>query len=212
MDVLASFFNLLYSYRVRREGIDKLWWAPITKGYSMLAPFTGFLHVMMVFIFLRRVFGEPRFLWEWLFSLRRQPQERSLPWTTLGRGITLWSIGVVCAREMGSPWTIFFFIVRLLASYGMLSSVALGCPGLCLVRLFDLFVCWWMSGRSQSTVVWCPLSFYGVFGGKETIDISRTERGHWRSLSVFFFFFWTTAFLAHLVVSLMDFFFFSPLR
>lgn len=32
MDVLVSFFTLLYSIRVRREGEDKLWWAPSHKG------------------------------------------------------------------------------------------------------------------------------------------------------------------------------------
>jgi hypothetical protein len=28
VDVFTSFFNLLYSYRVRWEGEDKLWWVP----------------------------------------------------------------------------------------------------------------------------------------------------------------------------------------
>ena len=28
MDVLASFYTLLYSIRMRREGEDKLWWVP----------------------------------------------------------------------------------------------------------------------------------------------------------------------------------------
>jgi hypothetical protein len=45
-----------------------------------------------------------------------------------------WSIGIACASEMGSPWAIFFFIVRLLASYGMPFPIALGCPELCLVK------------------------------------------------------------------------------
>jgi len=34
-----------------------------------------------------------------------------------------------------SPWTIFFSIVRLLVSYEMLFSVALGCPVLCPAQL-----------------------------------------------------------------------------
>jgi len=32
MDVLASFFSLLYSSRVDREGEDQLWWSPSHKG------------------------------------------------------------------------------------------------------------------------------------------------------------------------------------
>jgi hypothetical protein len=32
VDILASFFTLLYSYNVRQGGEDKLWWAPSHKG------------------------------------------------------------------------------------------------------------------------------------------------------------------------------------
>jgi len=31
-------------------------------------------------------------------------------------------IGVVCAKEMGSRWIIFFFIVRLFVPFGMFSQ------------------------------------------------------------------------------------------
>jgi hypothetical protein len=48
----------------------------------------------------------------------------------------------------------FFSIVRLPVPYGMLSSIALGCPGLCLIRwLICLFACWWTGGSSRSAVV-----------------------------------------------------------
>jgi hypothetical protein len=32
VDVLASFFTLLYSIRLDRDGEDKLWWSPSRKG------------------------------------------------------------------------------------------------------------------------------------------------------------------------------------
>jgi len=32
VDVLASFFTLLYSIRLDRDGKDKLWWSPSRKG------------------------------------------------------------------------------------------------------------------------------------------------------------------------------------
>jgi hypothetical protein len=41
-----------------------------------------------------------------------------------------WLIGVVCVKVMGSPWSIFFSIVRFLVPYGMYSSVDSGCLGL----------------------------------------------------------------------------------
>jgi hypothetical protein len=67
VDVLASFFNLLYSYRVRWEGENKLWWTLQTKECSMLAAFTVSLHVMMTFLFHGRVFGKPRCIREFFF-------------------------------------------------------------------------------------------------------------------------------------------------
>jgi hypothetical protein len=42
------------------------------------------------------------------------------------------ALDLVCVKRMGSPWTIFFFIVRLLVLFGMFSSVDLGCLRLCL--------------------------------------------------------------------------------
>jgi len=33
VDVFTSIFNLLYSYRMRREGEDKLWWTPPKKWF-----------------------------------------------------------------------------------------------------------------------------------------------------------------------------------
>ena len=54
------------------------------------------------------------------------------------------SIGGVCENKMGSLWTISFSIVRLLVPYGMLSSVILGCPRLCLI---GWLICLPVSGR-----------------------------------------------------------------
>jgi hypothetical protein len=46
--------------------------------------------------------------------------------------MSLWLIGAVYVKGMGSLWTIFFFIVRLPVPYGMPSSVDFGCLALCL--------------------------------------------------------------------------------
>jgi hypothetical protein len=45
---------------------------------------------------------------------------------------SLWLIGVVCPKGMESPWTIFYFIVRLLVPFGIFSSINLDCFGSCL--------------------------------------------------------------------------------
>jgi hypothetical protein len=39
VDILASFFTLLYSIRVRSEGDDKLWWTPSNKGKFVVSSF-----------------------------------------------------------------------------------------------------------------------------------------------------------------------------
>jgi hypothetical protein len=37
--------------------------------------------------------------------------------------MSLWWIDVLCVRGMGSPWTIFFFIVTWLITFGLLAAV-----------------------------------------------------------------------------------------
>jgi hypothetical protein len=44
-------------------------------------------------------------------------------------------IDVACVREMGNPWTIFFFIVMWLLLCEVLSLAVLGCLDLCLDEL-----------------------------------------------------------------------------
>jgi hypothetical protein len=62
MDVLASFFSLLYSTRVDCDGDDQLWWSPSHNGNLMLDLSIRFLLAKRLFIFLGKVFGGPRFL------------------------------------------------------------------------------------------------------------------------------------------------------
>jgi hypothetical protein len=39
VDILASFFNLLYFIRARQEGEDKLWWIPFKNGLFVVNSF-----------------------------------------------------------------------------------------------------------------------------------------------------------------------------
>jgi hypothetical protein len=56
---------------------------------------------------------------------------RSSPWTISERRVLLWLIDVVCANWMGSRWTTFFFIARLLVLYGTPFLVVSVCLGFC---------------------------------------------------------------------------------
>jgi hypothetical protein len=61
VEVLASFFTLLYSIRVRSEGDDKLWWTPSHKGKFDVSSFYKVLAAKRKLLSLREVFGGPRF-------------------------------------------------------------------------------------------------------------------------------------------------------
>jgi hypothetical protein len=46
-------------------------------------------------------------------------------------------------------------------------------------RVLDLFACWWTSGRPRVPRFgrWCRHAFFGVFGMKEIIGVSRIWSG-----------------------------------
>jgi hypothetical protein len=58
VDVLASFFSLLYSSRVDREGKDQLWWSPSHKGNLILDLSIMLLLAKRLLIFSGKVFGD----------------------------------------------------------------------------------------------------------------------------------------------------------
>ena len=58
--------------------------------------------VLRIFGFLGRVFGNQRFLSEWLSSCGQLLTIRFSRWIISCLGVTLWQIGVVCVAVMGS--------------------------------------------------------------------------------------------------------------
>ena len=82
VNVFTSFFNLLYSYRVRREGEDKLWWVPSKNGCSWLALSTKSLFVMMAFFSLEEYLTDQGFFESGFFCSvggpRKDPYHRQL--------------------------------------------------------------------------------------------------------------------------------------
>jgi hypothetical protein len=98
--------------------------------------------------------------------------------------------------------------------YGILSSLDLVRLGLCLK---ELSTCLPVGGILEGRRVlrfgrWCQYSFFGVFGRKEILGVSRMGKVfHGGYFSFFFFFFfhtlylWTVAFLSPLSLSFVDF-------
>jgi hypothetical protein len=60
--VLASFYTLLYSHRMRREGEDQIWWAPSCKGKFEVKSFYNILAFKRVSHFPWKSVGILRFL------------------------------------------------------------------------------------------------------------------------------------------------------
>jgi hypothetical protein len=65
VDLVSSFFHLLYSIRLRKGGEDKICWIPCKRRKFEVRSFYHVLSIPTVSSFLGRVFGELRLLREW---------------------------------------------------------------------------------------------------------------------------------------------------
>jgi hypothetical protein len=149
VNVFASFFNLLYSFRVRRGCEDRFCWAPSKRGLFNIRSFYCVCH------------DATPFPWKSIWHIKISLRVTFFAWlAALGKILTMdnlrkWHILVVdwcCMCKSMESTDHFFYIVRLLAPYRVLSSIVLGYLGLVLV---DLFTCWrGLFGSPQSVVVW----------------------------------------------------------
>ena len=112
VDMVASFYSLLYSFRSRREGEDKLWWKPSRKGTLDVRSYHKIITYKDNPLFLGRAFGRQRLHPKLPSLFGRRRWERFLHWIILGEDKSLWSTGVVFVNWMGSPLITFSFIVR----------------------------------------------------------------------------------------------------
>jgi hypothetical protein len=92
---------------------------------------------------------------------------------------------------------------------GILFFLGLVCLGLCLEELSTYLP---VGGRLEGQRVlrfgrWCPFVFFGVFGMRETLDVSKTWKIPWRIVASFLHMLclWTVAFLSPLSISYSDF-------
>ena len=103
-------------------------------------PTTMRFGVLRILCFLGRVFGNQRFLSEWLSFCGQLLMIGFSLWIVSCLGVTLWQIGVVCVVGMGSRWTTFFFIVLLHIPYGLLCFRFSVYIGLCQDRWQDCYL------------------------------------------------------------------------
>jgi hypothetical protein len=123
---LASFHTLLYSHRVRRKGVDKLWWVPSQKGRFDVRSFY-------------RVLGckdDASFPWKSIWRTKVLLKVAFFVWSaTLGKILTMDNLRKRHIIVVDRCWMCkrneefmdyLLIIVRLSAPYRMLFSAALG--------------------------------------------------------------------------------------
>jgi hypothetical protein len=158
VDVLASFFTLLYSIKLHRDGEDKLWWSPSRKGKFDVRSFYKTLAYKEIFFFY--LFFLP---WKSIWQTKAPLKVAFFTWTiALGKILTLDNLSkrqvivinrcCMCKKYRES-------VDHLLLHYEFTCILwnAIFCPfSLSWVtprRVVDLFASWWTDGRFQSAVV-----------------------------------------------------------
>jgi hypothetical protein len=106
----------------------------------------------------------------------------NFPFTSRSGRSSLW-IDATYAREMENLWTTFF-IVMWLPLCGIMFFLGLVCLGLCLEELSTYLL---VGGRLKGQEVlrfgiWYQFAFFGVFGMRKILGVSKTLRTPYRIL------------------------------
>jgi hypothetical protein len=154
VDVLASFFTLLYSIRVRSVGDGKLWWTPSHKGKFVVYSFYKVLTCK----------EEDPFHWRSIWRTKFPLKVTFFTWSVvLGKMLTLDNLRkrhvIVIDRcymckmngETVDHLLLHCEVARVLWN-AIFSRFSLS--WVMPLRVVDLFTCWWPSGCSRSAVVW----------------------------------------------------------
>jgi hypothetical protein len=153
VDVLASFYTLLYSHKMRREREDKIWWVPSRKGKFDVRSFYKILTHNETICFPWRSIWRTKApsrvtFFVWMAVLRKvltldNLRKRQL--IVINRCCLYKSDGetvdhILLHGEVASAlW--YAFLSRFGLSWVMPNNVA------------DLFACWWTGGRLCSAMV-----------------------------------------------------------
>jgi hypothetical protein len=154
VEVLASFYSCLYSYKLRGEGGDKLWWVPSRKGVFEVRSFYRVLSSH----------GARSFPWKGIWRTKAPPRVAFFAWTAARskiltidnlrrRGMIVVNRCLLCESDGES-------VDHLLLHCGVANALwnftfsRFGLYWVMPGSVRELFACWWSSGRSRSAVVW----------------------------------------------------------
>ena len=166
---LAASYSLLEFMQSRilwDEMCDTLCWCLKEDGKFDTQSFNHAIRGVRILCFLGRVFGNQRFLSEWLSFCGQLLMVGFLLWIISYLGVALRQISVVCVVVMGSRWTTFFFIVMLHIPYGLLCFRLLVFIGLCQDRWQDFYF-FGINGLGiilQIFGIWFQVVWCGLYG------------------------------------------------
>jgi hypothetical protein len=154
LEVLASFYTLLYSHRMSREGEDKIWWVPSSKGK---------FDVRLFYNILARKEAS-HFPWKSIWRTKAPSRVAFFAWTVVLRKILTYdnlrkmNLIVInrCCLCTADGETIDHLLLHCEIApflwYAIFSRFGLSwvMPS----KVERLFACWWLGGRSRSAVVW----------------------------------------------------------
>jgi len=152
VDVLASFFTLLYSIKLDRGGEDKLWWSPSRKGkFNVRFFYHTLTHKETI-----------HFPWKSIWRTNAPLKVDFFAWAAaLGKILTLDNLKkrrVIdrCCMCKKNGESVDHLLLHCEVACVLWNAI-FSCFSLSWVmprRVVDFFACWWTGGCSRSAVVW----------------------------------------------------------
>jgi hypothetical protein len=210
LEVLASSYSLLYSFRMHREGEDKIWWILSRKGK---------FDVRSYYDTLVRKEASP-FPWKSIWRTKAPSRVVFFAWTmVLGQILTIDNLrrrNLIVINRCSLCKSGEENVDHLFLHYDFARSLwnavfsRFGLSWVMPSKVVGLFACWWSGGRSRSTVVWkmvllCIVWYLWLERNERCFEDSERTL---EELTAFFFYLlytWTAAWLAPFVISYLDF-------
>jgi hypothetical protein len=210
VEVLASFYNCLYSRKLRGVGEDKLWWIPSRKGAFEVRSFYRVLSSH----------GPSSFPWKGIWRTKAPPRVAFFAWTaTRGKILTIDNLrrrGMIVVNRCwlceSDGESVDHLLIHCRVTYALWNVIfsRLGLSWVMPSSVKELMACWCSGGRTRNAVVWkmIPLCLMWCIWRERNArcfeDSARSfeEIVHYVLCTLYT---WTAGWLDPLVVSFPDF-------
>ena len=159
LEVLASFYSCLYSYKFRGIGEDKLWWIPSSKGVFKVSLFYSVISYH----------GSSSFPWKGIWRTKAPPRVAFFAWTVARSKIltidNLRRRGMIVVNRCWLCEVDGELVDHLLLHCGVanaLWNIIFNRFGLCWVMpgsVKELFACWWSLEECSGVEDGFPVSY-----------------------------------------------------